>query len=486
MELLSSASLDPSWDAIIVDIDIDGQLGSVAEQIDASAVNQLVQLSERGELAGNVGDVTLLHFTNALLPKLVSVVGIGHRSAVGPTTLYRAFGAGVKSLAGRQRQSIALGLDKYFNTASRTAAIAGAMNGGEGQDLYRSTRRLFPPKEIYVNNCSDLELSRGRAIGHAIRCTRRLVNEPPNKIYPESLADQAAEMAKAFGLECEIWDRQRLEKENCRALLAVSAGSDAEPRMIVLRHRGSTTKSPELALVGKGVTFDSGGLSIKPTDGMKDMKCDMAGAASVIGAMQAIAELKVPRHVVGLIGAVENMLGGKAYKLGDVIKTRSGKTIEILNTDAEGRVVLADVLDVAAEMNPTQILDLATLTGACIVALGTETIGMMTNDEPWGTEVLAAAKRSGEPMWQLPMFSFFDEQIRSQIADIKNVGEGRWAGAITAAKFLQEFVRDIPWVHLDIAGPAYSEQSKAWRDAGATGVPVRTLIELVLSLGSNS
>jgi leucyl aminopeptidase len=242
---------------------------------------------------------------------------------------------------------------------------------------------------------------------------------------------------------------------------------------------GGDPGDPVLALVGKGVTFDSGGLSIKPTDGMKTMKCDMAGAATVFGAMQAIARLGLSINVIGLAGLVENMVGGDAYKLGDVLIARNGKTIEVLNTDAEGRLVLADVLDVAVERHAAGIIDLATLTGACMVALGTDVAGLMTNDQAWCDTVRAAAEDCGEPVWQLPMFAdYYDEQIQSKVADIKNVGEGRWAGAITAAKFLEQFVGKTPWVHIDIAGPAFLENPKPWVDAGGTGVFVRTLVEL--------
>jgi leucyl aminopeptidase len=253
--------------------------------------------------------------------------------------------------------------------------------------------------------------------------------------------------------------------------------------LVILKYSGGPKDSPPLAFVGKGVTFDSGGLSIKPTDGMKTMKCDMAGAATVLGAMQAIAQLKLPVNVVGLCGLVENMLSGNSYKLGDVLKARSGKTIEVLNTDAEGRLVLADVLDVALQHQPAKIVDLATLTGACVVALGNDVAGLMTNNQPWADAVKAAGDATGEQLWQLPMFAEYGEQIRSEVADIKNVGEGRWGGAITAAKFLEEFVAGKPWVHLDIAGPAFLESSKSWLDAGGSGFGVRTLVEMARRFG---
>jgi len=253
----------------------------------------------------------------------------------------------------------------------------------------------------------------------------------------------------------------------------------------VLRYSG--TKSPRagagrspglLGLVGKGVTFDSGGLSLKTTEQMVDMKCDMAGAAAVLGAMQAIAELRLPVNILGVLALVENMPSGHSLKLGDVLRARNGKTIEVLNTDAEGRLILADALAYAVDQHATQLVDLATLTGACVVALGTEVAGVMSNNDAWSERVLAAARQAGERAWALPMFPLYTEMIKSDIADIKNTGGTRWAGAISAAKFLEEFVGETPWAHLDIAGPAWAEKESAARDAGGTGCFVRTLVEL--------
>jgi len=238
-----------------------------------------------------------------------------------------------------------------------------------------------------------------------------------------------------------------------------------------------------LALVGKGVTFDSGGLSIKSSEGMKTMKLDMSGAATVLGAMHAISRLKLPINVVGLMGLVENLVSGDSYKLGDVLTARNGKTIEVLNTDAEGRLVLADVLCVAVDQGADKIIDLATLTGACVVALGEDVAGLMTNDQAWCDVVSQAAADCGERAWQLPMFPEYSEQIKSPVADIKNIGEGRWGGAITAAKFLEEFVDGKPWTHIDIAGPAFAEKDKPHQDGGGTGAFVRTLVEVARGWG---
>ena len=249
----------------------------------------------------------------------------------------------------------------------------------------------------------------------------------------------------------------------------------------MLRYDGGGKDAETLAVVGKGVTFDSGGLSLKPSDSMKDMKMDMGGAATVVGVMRAVAELKPKVNVVGFCGLAENMISGDAYRLGDVIETRKGTTIEIHNTDAEGRVVLADTLDVCVQHEPAAIVDLATLTGACMVALGNEVVGMMTNRGELAAAVKSAADVEGEYVWELPMYELYDEKIQSKVADIKNVGEGRWGGAITAGKFLEQFVGDTPWVHLDIAGPAFADSSTGYRDAGATGVMVRTLVRWIES-----
>jgi leucyl aminopeptidase len=261
------------------------------------------------------------------------------------------------------------------------------------------------------------------------------------------------------------------------ALLGVAQGSARPPRLVLLRYTGKSG-GPVLGLVGKGVTFDSGGLSLKPTDSMVDMKCDMAGAATVLGALQAIATLRLPVNVLGVLALVENMPGSRALKLGDVLHARNGKTIEVLNTDAEGRLILADALSYAVDQGASHLVDLATLTGACMVALGTEVTGLMSNQDGWSETVQQAARQAGELVWPLPMFPLYGEMIKSSVADMKNTGGVRWAGAISAAKLLEEFVGDVPWVHLDIAGPAWVEKENATRAAGGTGAMVRSMIEL--------
>jgi leucyl aminopeptidase len=352
------------------------------------------------------------------------------------------------------------------------------MVGCTGQDLYRAERKRFEFGELLFAGVDADSIERGRILGESVNLARRLVNEPPQEIFPESFAARAREVAQSCGLEIDVWDEKRLEAERCGSLLAVARGSNRPPRLVILRYRGAAADAPWLAIVGKGVTFDSGGLSLKTPEGMLTMKCDMAGAATMLAAMQAIARLKLRANVVGLAGLVENMTGPGAYKLGDVLFARSGKTIEVHNTDAEGRLVLADVLNVAVETGAAKIIDLATLTGACMIALGQDVAGVMGNDQAWCDTVMAAARGCGEPCWQLPMFPEYDEHIKSEMADMKNVGDGRYGGAITAAKLLEQFVEKRPWVHLDIAGPAFVEKPKPWTDGGASGVFVRTLVEV--------
>ena len=408
----------------------------------------------------------------------IVLVGLGASGEWCTKHATQTAGTAARLLAGKQRSKVVFSVpDKYL-----AEAVCGAMVGCQGQDLYKSEKSTYPFDEAVFLTTDAAAVERGRIFGESVNLTRRLVNQPPNITYPESFAAECQQVAKQHGLEIEIWDEKKLAAEKCGSLLAVARGSVRPPRLVIMRYRGGTAKQKPLALVGKGVTFDSGGLSIKPTEGMKDMKCDMAGAATVLGAINAIAQLKLPVNVIGLVGLVENLISGDAYKLGDVLTARNGKTIEVLNTDAEGRLVLADVLDVANSEKAGRIVDLATLTGACVVALGMEIAGLMTNNQGWCDQVAAACAASGERVWQLPMDAEFAEKIKSDVADIKNVGNGRWGGAITAAKFLEEFVGDTPWVHMDIAGPSFAEKPAGHIDGGASGCFVRSLAELAEKL----
>lgn len=465
-------------DAVVVGIDSEGTLAKEATEVDLATGGLLARLSENEEISGKLGDVTVLLSPTGIHAGQVVIVGTGDAESFGCGEAFRASAAAAKKLAEKKRERVAFCLGDGWTERQVEAGICGAMAGCHGQDLYRAEKNRHPFQEMLWNDAYEMVLQSGQILGETVNLTRQLVNEPASRIYPESFAAEATKFAEEYGIDIEVWDEQRLEEENCGSLLAVARGSSRPSRLVILTYNGGAEDDPTLALVGKGVTFDSGGLSIKPSDGMKTMKCDMAGAATVLGALQAIARLDLPVNVIGLAGLVENMLGGDSYKLGDVLTARSGKTIEVLNTDAEGRLVLADVLNVAVERGADSIIDLATLTGACVVALGTDVAGLMTNDQTWCDTVRAAADACGEPAWQLPMFPEYAKQIHSKVADIKNIGEGRWGGAITAAKFLEEFVADKPWVHIDIAGPSFLEEPKPWLDGGGSGAFVRTLVEV--------
>lgn len=467
--------LDMAVDAIVLLACDGGKLLGEAEVVNSASGGIIKRLIAQGDLSTKVGQFTTLYELAGSKAKCVLVAGGGEASELSPGVVHRIAGGSAKRLADRMRERVVYAFGP-FSDETVAAGIAGAINGALGQDLFRAERRLKPMAEIVWLNSSGPAVDRGRIIGEGMLLARELVNLPPNYLFPESFANRASAVAAQCNIELETWDELRLRRERCDSLLAVSAGSARPPRLLIMRYPGKQNSAP-LVLVGKGVTFDSGGLSLKPTENMATMKCDMAGAATVLATMQTAARLELKTPVVGLVGLVENMLGGGAYKLGDVISSRSGKTIEILNTDAEGRVVLADVLDVARQEQPRGLIDLATLTGACVVALGTDVAGLMTNNEHLQARIVAAASECGELVWPLPMFPLFNEQIQSQVADIKNIGEGRWGGAITAGKFLEQFVGDVPWVHIDIAGPAFSEKPKFHIDAGASGCLVRTLVK---------
>ncbi|TWT64708.1 leucyl aminopeptidase [Allorhodopirellula solitaria] len=472
--VILSAQSEPSSEGAVSGAQIDA---SVRAELSAALCATLDRLIESGEIEGKRGEVQCLATADGEFPLLV-VAGVGKPSDATRGGTYDIAATVIRRLADKPRSQVTFLVGETTVAANHDALVAGAVSACEGQHLYQSEPATHVPDAIAFVGVSAEAAAAGENLGGSINHTRRLVNEPPTIMNPTEFADRAAAMAATEGLQCEIWDEKRLAAENCRAILAVGRASTSPPRLVILKHNGGGDEAP-LAIVGKGVTFDSGGLSLKPSDGMVDMKCDMAGAATVVGVMRAIAKLGIRRNVIGLCGLAENMVSGDAYKLGDVIETRSGKTIEIRNTDAEGRVVLADTLDVAVEHSPAAIVDLATLTGACMVALGNEVAGLMTNNQELCEQVSAAAEQENEPVWQLPMFSLYNEKVKSKVADIKNVGEGRWGGAITAAKFLENFVQDTPWLHIDIAGPAFADSAKASHDAGATGVMVRTLVRWI-------
>ncbi len=465
--------------------------GAVAT-LDAALDGALTRLKEHGDITGKPREITTLLDRRGIGSQRVLAGGLGTRAKADKASLVSVAAATARAITGKKYTRLAMALPENYPGLSweETAAAVGIglQQGAEGPGLRKTQQERFPPDELVLvapPSAPKDEIKRGARTadveGRAVSLARELVNMPPCDLYPETFAARTHQVARTHGIKCTVWDEKKLAVERMGSLLAVAQGSDRPPRLVTLRWQGG--KGGTLGVVGKGVTFDSGGLSLKTTEQMVDMKCDMAGAAAVLGAMQAIAELKVPVNVVGVLALVENMPSGKSVKLGDVLRARNGKTIEVLNTDAEGRLILADALSYAVEQKVDHLVDLATLTGACMIALGPEVAGLMTNNDGWGEKVLAAAKGAGEKAWPLPMFPHYGEMIKSDVADMKNTGGTRYAGAISAAKFLEQFIGDTPWAHLDIAGPAWAEKENPTRDAGGTGCFVRTLVELARQYG---
>jgi leucyl aminopeptidase len=491
-------STEADW--LIVGIPEAAEPSRSLADLDAALDGRIGRLREAGDLTGKHAELVAIRDAGPLAAKRLLLVGLGKPADFTVPRFEKACLTAVRHISEKKCATLAVAVPQLepssetahapFTPADlvQTIAVAGVV-GSVGQGIYKAEPSRFPIDELLVVvapavNSADVESAarRGQILGEAMNIVRELVNRPAQDLYPESFAQRTRELAQDFGLSCGVFDEGRLKQEQMGALLAVAQGSDRPPRLVELGYDGGRDDGPRLALVGKGVTFDSGGLSIKPTDGMLTMKCDMAGAATVLGAMIAAARLKLPVNITGYMGLVENMISGNSYKLGDVLTARSGTTIEVNNTDAEGRLVLADVLKYAVDEGSDCLIDLATLTGSCVVALGDEIAGVFTNNQPWCDQVLAAAKRAGEDVWQLPMFDYFADQLKSDVADIKNTG-GRPGGSITAAKFLEKFVDKKPWVHLDIAGPAFASSSKPYREGGGTGCMVRTLVEVAASFG---
>jgi leucyl aminopeptidase len=439
-----------------------------------------------GEITGKALDLTLLHNPPDMAARRVLLAGAGMREKLDAAELRKLVGAAVRHLKAKSVKRIALALEGALSTPEyAAAAVEGAILGEFEPDRYKTADDKKTVEAFAIaapGDAAGLEeaVAHARAIAEAQNFTRSLVNEPANKLTPNGVAEAARRTAAECGLTCEVLDREAMEKLGMGALLGVAQGSAEPPALIVLRYRPAVpATASHLGLVGKGVTFDSGGISIKPADGMEKMKYDMAGGAAMIGAMRAIAELKPAIAVTAFIPCVENMPGSRAQRPGDIVTALSGKTIEVINTDAEGRLILADALTYARRQGCTHLVDAATLTGAVVVALGHLNVGLFANQDGLRDRVLAAAKAEGERMWPLPLEDDYKEYLKSAFADLANVG-GRWGGAITAAIFLKEFAEDTPWVHLDIAGTAWLDDGKPYMAKGPTGVPLRTLVRLAV------
>ncbi|OGN90331.1 MAG: leucyl aminopeptidase [Chloroflexi bacterium RBG_13_46_14] len=465
--------------------------GDLAE-IDSALEGVISRLLDSGEIKGKLGQVTIIHTLGKLPGSRVVICGLGKEDELSLDSIRKAAAEACRSLEQNNVETIAtviFGNNKIPADKSGQAMTEGALLG-----TYSFRRHITKEAEhgnirqltILANNdnmISEIESGyvKGQIIAEATMNARNMVNEPANYMTPSDMAVKARQTGDETDLEVEILEKEDMQELGMGALLGVARGSEQPPKFIIMKYTGRKTTDIEIALIGKAITFDSGGISIKPSAGMEEMKDDMSGGAAVIAAMGAIARLKPEINVLGLVPATENLPNGNALKPGDVITQMEGKTIEIISTDAEGRLALSDAIGYARKQGVRQIVDVATLTGAMQVALGDVCTGAFANNQELADKVIAAGEEAGERIWQMPMYDEYKEQNKSDVADIKNVG-GRLAGSITAALFLGEFVGDVPWVHLDIAGTAYTDKTKGYKVKGATGVPVRTLVNLVLSL----
>ena len=445
-----------------------------------------------GDFTGKRGQTSLLYAGDGFGADRLLLVGLGERSSFREEGLRRASATVARRARTLKARNVAFVLPVPEGSDVRGAARAAAEGAVLGLYTFESYKTKKKPDEepggfdLVLGGAEDEEAASGGAeagakIAAGSVLARDLANEPSNTATPEYLADRAREIAGRHGMSVTVLDRAGIEAEGLTGLASVGRSASNEPRFIVLEHRkGGGGKT--VVIVGKAVTFDSGGISIKPTTGMEDMKFDMGGGAAVLGAMEAVGALDLPLDVVAVVPATENLPGGDAFKPGDVLKMANGKTVEILTTDAEGRLILADALVYAKRHEPAAVVDCATLTGACVVALGAHASGLMGNDEDLVAEVQAAGETTGERAWPLPLFEEYTEQIKGDTADIKNSG-GRGGGALTAGAFLKEFA-DFPWAHLDIAGTAYGKKGNAYTTKGATGAPARLLVEFLIGRSS--
>ena len=468
----------------------DGATGAVDQALDGT----ISKLIAKGDIKGKLNEVTLIHTMGKLGPERIVVVGLGKQEGFTYDSIRGVMAVTCRLLRKLGAKRVAT-IVHGAGAGSIDAEKAGqAIAEGTILGLYAFRKYITKKPEqgeikeliIVEHDKKKLPLlkrgvGRGRVLAEAANFARDMTNQPANYMTPSDMAEVARGVASEWGLEFTVLERKEMEKLGMGALLGVSQGSRQSPKFIIMSYRGGDPAASPLGLIGKGLTFDSGGISIKPSEGMDEMKTDMAGGAAIIGAMKAIAELKPRINVTGLIPATENLPGGAAFKPGDVLKAMNGKTIEVANTDAEGRLILADAICYAKKLGLTPLVDVATLTGACIIALGDVCSGAFGNDQGVLDKVIKAGEEAGEKIWQLPMYEEYKELNKSEVADVKNTG-GRYGGAITAAQFLAVFSEGTPWVHLDIAGTSFIKRDKAYLAKGATGVAVRTLTNLAFAL----
>lgn len=462
----------------------DDHRGATFQAVDELVGGRLSRIADEEQFKGKNGQALLVHSEAAGLSRVL-LYGVGKPADLKATTARAMAAAAVAQGNKRHLTSVAVCLPEGVDAHEATmfATQGAALGGYRFEDFLTQNVEELTCKELtIVGGASDAQglVDRTLAAAGGVNLARDLVNGPPVQVTPTYMAETAEKIANESGLECKIFDKAALEKAGMNLLLAVSAGSDEEPRLIHLTYRpeGADENTPQIALVGKGLTFDAGGYNLKPSGSIEDMKMDMAGGAAVLGAMKAVKAFAPNVIVHGIVPSSENLVSGGAYKVGDIFHSLNGKSVQVMNTDAEGRLILADALCYTERLGIDRIVDLATLTGACMVALGPYTAGLFSDHDAFAQAIERAADKAGENVWRMPLQKKLRPMLDSPIADMKNVGQ-RWGGAITAGLFLQEFVGDTTWAHLDIAGPAYSDKADEHVPKGGTGFAVLTLLELV-------
>jgi leucyl aminopeptidase len=493
VRITTDAPASVATGALVIPVFADKRLDGIAAEVDARLGGALAGVLDAGEIAGKPNELAVVHAGSSPFRR-VALIGLGDRAKFTPNLLARYAGTAVRALGKRNVATLAFVLPDEARADLARAASA-LTEGAIAATLDGTTYRTEPDKPVVTNEIAiiagtfdrtalEAGIARGTAIGEAVNAARVMALTPGNDMTPTHLANRARELAAEAGLTIDVLDEARMAEKAMGSLLGVSRGSDEPATLTVLTYRGDPSSSEILALVGKGLTFDSGGISIKPAESMHEMKYDMCGGAGVIAAMSAIGKLKPKLNVIGVVPSSENLPGPRAMKPGDILRAMNGKTIEVINTDAEGRLILADALCYARELGATAIVDAATLTGACVIALGHAASGVMSNDDAFAERFLGVVGDVGERYWRLPLYDDFDRQIKSDIADLKNTG-GRPGGAETAGAFLKNFVADVPWIHLDIAGTAYLDAESSYLAKGPTGTPVRAMVSLVEDLAAS-
>jgi leucyl aminopeptidase len=490
--LVSASPESVRADLLVVPVFAERELGPGAEAVDTAVGGGLRDFMSETGFDGKPGETLAIPTKGALGAKAVILVGMGLRDEITTDGLRRA-GAALARRGSKVASIATTLLDAAPDSIDRQVAAQALVEGvalgsykflrykGEGKPSKLESVKLIGKGGAHIRSAVD----RGARVAEAVTWARDLVNEPADAKSPEEIASQAKKLAAANGIKVQILSGAQLERARLGGVIGVGKGSDRPPRFLKLSYEPPGAKTT-IAFVGKGVVFDSGGLSIKSASGMETMKTDMGGGAAVIAAMSALRDLGVKTRVLGYVPLVENMPSGSAIRPGDVLKMRNGKTVEVLNTDAEGRLILADALSLAAEDKPDAVIDLATLTGACVVALGEGVAGVMGTNDSWITQVRAAADLAGEAIWPLPLPPTYRKMLDSEVADMKNISHGGYGGALTAGLFLKEFAGDVPWAHLDIAGPARASSDDGYLVRGGTGFGVRTLIELATTFAKPS